>query len=76
MEKNKYKFEARYVRAIRHWRLACDQRGLTQLQRCRYNYELLSLILDELIPWHRDSYDFSTLEVTRYVHLCILQAKP
>ena len=38
MDKNGYQIEARYIRAVRHWRLACDQRGLSQLQRCRYNY--------------------------------------
>ena len=65
MEKRGYQVEAEYVRAIRHWRLACDQRGLNQLQRCRYNYELLSLILSELLPWYEDVYDLSTLEVTR-----------
>jgi len=67
MRKN-YKFEAEYIRAIRHWRLACDERGLTEIQRCRYNYELLSLILSELMPWYKDIYDFSTIEITRLVH--------
>lgn len=67
MKQKGYEVEANYVRAIRQWRLACDQRGLTQLQRCRYNYQLFSLLLSELMPWYRDTYDFSTLEVTRYV---------
>ena len=67
MANKEYTFEAKYIRAIRHWRLSCDQRGLSQLERCRYNYELLNLILSELMPWYRSHYDFSTLEVTRYV---------
>ena len=45
------------------WRRACDESGLTELQRCRFNYGLLNLVLDELMPWHRDVYDFSCLEV-------------
>ncbi len=67
MEQKGYEVEAKYIRAIRQWRLACDQRGLTQLQRCHYNYELLRLLLSDLMPWYEDIYDFSTLEVTRYM---------
>ena len=66
MEKNKYDFEANYIKILWNWRRSCDERGLTELQRCRYNYELLNYVLDELIPWH-NRYDFSTLEVNRYV---------
>ncbi|XP_064406629.1 uncharacterized protein LOC135351537 [Halichondria panicea] len=65
MKRKGYKVEEEYIRAIRRWRLACDQRGLTQLQRCHYNYELLCLLLSDLMPWYKDIYDFSTLEVTR-----------
>ncbi len=65
MDRKGYKVEAKYIGAFRRWRLACDQRGLTQLQRCHYNYELLSLLLSDLMPWYKDIYDFSTLEVTR-----------
>ena len=64
MEKMGYDYEARYVRVIRNWRRACDERGLSSLQRCRFNYEFLQFMLDELMPWHQDHYDFSLLEVT------------
>ena len=67
MERKGYTFEATYIRAVRHWRLACDMRGLSQLQRCRFNYELLNLILSELIPWYTSNFDLSTMEVTRYM---------
>ena len=64
--RKKYDYEAKYVQAIRNWRRACDERGLSELQRCRYNYQLLNLILDELIPWHSvHTCDYSTLEVNR-----------
>ena len=67
MEKKGYTFEAKYIQVIWNWRRSCDERGLSDLQRCQFNYELLNYILDELIPWHGTLYDLSTLEVTRFV---------
>lgn len=67
MQRKGYDFEATYLRAIGNWRRACDQRGLSEIQRCRFNYEFLNYILDDLMPWHRTIYDFSLLEVNRYV---------
>lgn len=66
MESHNYENEAKYVQAIRNWRCACDERGLSSLQCCKYNYELLQLILNEIMPWHKENYDFSLLEVNRY----------
>lgn len=65
MTRNGYTYEAKFVKTIRQWRLACDERGLAPLVRCKYNYEFLNLLLDELMPWHNELYDFSLLEVTR-----------
>ncbi len=65
MEKKGYTYEERYIRCVRNWRRACDERGLSSLQRCKYNYEMLVLILDELMPWHTHVYDLSLLEVNR-----------
>ena len=48
---------AKYIGTIKNWRRACDERGLSSLQRCKFNYQMLELILDELMPWH----DFSLL---------------
>ena len=67
MSRNGYDFEAHYVSVIRNWRRASDERGLSQLQRCRFNYQLLNMILDELMPWHTEQYDLSLMEVNRYV---------
>jgi len=67
MKKKGYSFEAEYIETILNWRRSSDERGLTQLQRCRYNYQMLNYLLDELMPWHEDVYDFSTLEVNKYV---------
>lgn len=66
MKRHKYDYEANFVNVVRNWRHACDERGLTQLQRCRFNYEMLNMLLDELMPWHGSNYDFSLLEVNRY----------
>ena len=51
-----------------NWRRACDERGLSPLKRSQFNYELLNFILDDLMPWHTKVYDFSLLEVNRFVN--------
>lgn len=65
MRSKGYNYEAEYIETICNWRSACDQRGLTELQRCKFNYKFLNFLLDEYMPWHRDSYDFGLLEVNR-----------
>jgi len=45
-----YSYEAKYIKTIRQWREACDERGLSQLMRSNYNYQFLNLLLDELMP--------------------------
>ena len=66
MKKKGYAYEEKYIRVISNWRRANDERGLTELQRCRFNYEFLNFIIDDLMPWHKDLLDFSLLEVNRY----------
>ena len=65
MRSKGYDFEARYIEVVSNWHHACDHQGLSELQRCKYNYNFLNLILDELMPWHKEKYDFSCLEVNR-----------
>lgn len=70
MEKKGYTFEAAYLRVVRDWRRACDERGLTDAQRSQYNTNFLHYLLDDLMPWHREAgSDFSLLEVNRLVML-------
>ena len=64
-----YDAEAEYVETVAKWHEASDGRGLSQLQRCRRNYGMLNYILDEWIPWHRDVYDLSLLDINKYVLL-------
>ena len=65
MEAKGYSFEAEYIKVIMNWRRACDERGLSALQRSRFNYELLNYLLKDLMPWYQTEYDFSLLEVNR-----------
>eukprot|EP00118_Oscarella_pearsei_P012490 m.92464 g.92464 ORF g.92464 m.92464 type:complete len:335 (+) comp36737_c0_seq8:893-1897(+) len=66
LEANGYEKEGRFFEVIHNWYLASDGGGLTQLERCRFNYQMLNLLLDDLMPWNKELYDFSTLEVNRY----------
>ena len=57
--------EAEYVEIMVHWHDATDGTGLSQLTRCKYNYKMLTYILDEWMPWHNENYDFSTIDINR-----------
>ena len=48
-----YTNEAVYVQTVCNWHVASDGRGISQLKRSKYNYEMLQYVLDELMPWHR-----------------------
>ena len=66
MEEKGYHYEARFIRVIWNWRRAGDEHGLSELQHSKFNYQLLNMILDELMPWYKETYDFSLFEVNRY----------
>jgi hypothetical protein len=67
-----YEKEANHIQLLVNWHEATDGRGLTQLE-CQYNYEMLNYILDEWMPWHRECYDFSTIDINSYcVKICWL----
>ena len=65
MRNKGYNVEAKYIETVFNWRRSSDERGLSSLQRSKYNYNFLNMILDELMPWHKESYDFALLEVNR-----------
>ena len=70
--KNKgYNAEADYLQVIHNWRHACDERGLTDDQRSKFNMALLDYILDDLMPSHKVDVlrDFSLLEVNQYTFI-------
>ena len=59
MKAKGYNYEANYIQTVCNWHLACDERDLTELTRCKYNYEFLNLMLSELMPWYKENYNFS-----------------
>ena len=67
MTKKGYNVEARYIDTVLNWRRAGDERGVPSLLRSKYNYQMLNMMLDELMPWHNHTYNFALLEVNRYV---------
>ena len=70
MKRNHYEDEAKYLEVVCNWR-SVDERGLCEDQRREFRDDFISYILDEWMPWHRNSLDFSTLEVNRCVCACI-----
>lgn len=68
MEQKGYHAEAKYIRVVKDWRKACDERGLSDEEREKFNKAFLEYLLDELIPWHKQG-DLSQLEVNRYIHV-------
>ena len=57
--------ESKYVSVIAEWHRANDERGMDQISRSRANYNLLNYLLDIWMPWHREKYDFSTIDINR-----------
>ena len=73
MEQHKYKNEAKYLRTVRNWRRAVDERGLSDTQRQQFCSDFLDYVLKDLIPWYSaENEDFSQLEVNRYMHIIII----
>ena len=70
MQAKGYTFEAKYIEVVLNWHRASDERGLSEEQRSRFNFDMLQYLKDELIPWHKD-HDLSTLEVNRYVYILL-----
>lgn len=70
MSNKGYTAEAKYIKVIRNWRRACDERGLCNELRAEYNSDFMDYIFDDLMPWHKKM-DLSHLEVNRYdLHCC------
>ena len=39
----------------------------SRLELCKRNYAMLNMILDKRWPWHVEIYDFSTININRYL---------
>lgn len=66
MDSKGHDAETKYIRVIRNWRRACDERGLSDVTRAEFLHDFKAYIMDHLMPWH-EHMDFSHLEVNRYV---------
>ena len=66
MDKKQYTSEASYLRLVRNWRRATDERGISDSQRQEFSKNFLKFIVEGLIPWS-DTLDYSSLEVNRWV---------
>ena len=60
MESKGYTEEANFIKVVADWRAACDERGLSELERSKFNYSLLNYLLGDLMPWHKE-YDYIQL---------------
>lgn len=66
MADHKYEPEAEYLKTVRNWRRAVDERGLTNSLRMKYCQDFLDFIIEDLIPWQSPgNTDFRSLEVNR-----------
>lgn len=66
MEEHGYSPEAKYLRHVRNWRRATDERGLSDNVRQKFCIEFLDYILEDLLPWYSaENKDFSLLKVNR-----------
>ena len=65
MERNNHVIEAEYVRTVACWHEATDGRGLTELQRSRYNYRMLNYLSRDFMPWFDQTPDFSKVDINR-----------
>ena len=68
MERKNYEAEAKYIRVIRNWRRAIDERGLTEETRQTYLQDVKDFTNEDLIPWFSatdPTADYSTIEINR-----------
>ena len=70
MQNNGHGNEMAFLRLVHNWHKASDGRGLDEDTRHTYNKQMLNWVLDDWMPWHRENYDFSTIDINRYVLTC------
>ena len=62
-EKKRYTEEARFTRILARWHEATDGRGMSQEERHKANMDMLDLIKDAWMPWHRTTPDWSKVDI-------------
>jgi hypothetical protein len=66
LSENGYEKEGEYINIVAGWHEAADGRGLSELERCKKNYAMLNMILDDWMPWHKTTPNFATIDINRY----------
>ncbi len=67
LDENCHGKEGRYVRIVAGWHEAADGRGLSELARCKKNYDMVNMILDDWMPWYKSTPNFATIDINKYV---------
>lgn len=66
MERKRYEPEVKFLRAVRNWRRAIDERCLEEIQRQQFLHEIKIYVCEDLMLWYAKGLkDFSLLEVNR-----------
>ncbi|CAB3995520.1 Hypothetical predicted protein, partial [Paramuricea clavata] len=65
LSENGYEKEGEYVNIVSGWHEAADGRSLFELERCRKNYAMLNMVLDDWMPWHKTTHNFGTIDINR-----------
>jgi hypothetical protein len=52
---------------ISNWHKAVDGRSLSEEERSSYLADMKNWLLDDWMPWHRNMFDFATIDVNRLV---------
>ena len=66
LSENGYEKEGEYINIVAGWHEAADGRGLSELERCKKNYAMHNMILDDWMPWHKTTPNFATIDINRY----------
>lgn len=68
MESKGYAVEAKFLKVVRNWRRAIDERGLSEIQRQAFLQDFKMYVCEDLMPWYAEGLaDFSLLDVNRCV---------
>jgi hypothetical protein len=70
LTRNGFHHEGMFVQLVAQWHEASDGRGMSQLERSRYNYSFMNVLLLRWTPWLEHDYDFSKVDINRYLR-CI-----
>lgn len=63
LRQHSYQQTAHIVAILADWHRASDDRGMTPAQRLTANHDMLAMLLDEMMPWHRKEINFAFLDV-------------